>query len=126
MSAGSAGSRGLRSRATRRRRCQMSAPNSNRNAMLQWVIVLSVGVLVVVLILALDLIPRLDAGQKVLNGARPAFSSQSLATDVAGIDLISKDVNMADPIVTRQGGAAAEIPAVVAFVAKREHVSQAQ
>ena len=98
----------------------------NRSAVLQWVIVLGVGALVVAVVLGLKLIPRLNDGQKVLDGAKPAFSSQRIGADVAGIDIISRNVDMADPIVTAEGGGAAEIPAVVAYVANKEHVSQAQ
>jgi hypothetical protein len=102
------------------------AAGESRSAVLQWVIVLGVGVLVLAVILGLNLISRLDDGQKVLNAARPAFPTQRLDADVAGINIISQDVDMADPLVTPQGGAAAEIPAVVAYVAKTEHVSDAQ
>jgi hypothetical protein len=104
----------------------MPASNENRSGVLQWVIVLVVGALVVTLVLGLNLITRLSDGQKVLNAAKPAYSSQRLATDVTGIKIISKDVNMANPIVTAQGGGAAEVPAIVAYVAKAHHLSAAQ
>jgi hypothetical protein len=104
----------------------VSDARQNRSGVLQWVIVLGVGALVVTVVLALKLIPRLSDGQKVLNGAKPAFTNERLAADVAGINIISHDVDMADPIVTARGGAAAEIPAVVAYVAKTQHVSSAQ
>jgi len=104
----------------------MSKTAENRSGVLQWVDVLGVGALVIALILSLQLIPRLSDGQKVLNGAKPAFTTQRLQADVAGIDMISRNVDMADPIVTPQGGGAAEIPAVVAYVAKTEHVSDAK
>jgi hypothetical protein len=103
----------------------MPSARGNRSAVLQWVIVLGVGALVVTVVLGLNLIPRLNDGQKVLDGARPAFAAQRVAADRAGIDIISKDVDMADPIMTPEGGAAAEIPAVVAYVAKTKHISDA-
>ncbi len=93
--------------------------------MLQWVVVLVVGVLVVAVVLGLDLIPRLDDGQKVLNAAKPAFAPARVAADRAGIDFISTDVDMADPIVTAQGGAAAEVPKLIAFVSQKTGLSQA-
>jgi hypothetical protein len=93
---------------------------------LQWVVVLVVGVIVVTLVLGLNLIARLNAGQQVLNASRPAFTTQSLNTDVAGIDIISKNVNMADPIVTPAGGGAREVPAVVSFVSAANHISRAR
>lgn len=104
----------------------MSRSGENRSGVLQWVIVLGVGGLVVALVLGLGLIPRLDAGQKVLDGARPAFAEQRVAADRAGIDIISKNVDMADPIMTPRGGAEPEIAAVIKYVAGKENVSQAQ
>jgi hypothetical protein len=103
-----------------------SIAGENRSGVLQWVIVLGVGALVVTVVLALNLIPRLSGGQKVLNAAKPAFASQRLKADVAGINIISENVDMANPIVTPQGGGAAEVPTVVAFVAKTYHVSPAR
>ena len=52
------------------------ARRGNPLAVAQWVVVLVVGVLIVTLILAFNLIPRLSAGQKVMNAARPAFAAQ--------------------------------------------------
>jgi len=104
----------------------MTEKTADRGPILQWVIVGGVGVLVVAVVLALQLVPRLDAGQKVLNGARPAFTTPRIGADVAGIEFISKDVDMADPLVTPQGGGAAEVPAVIAYVAKKEGVSEAK
>lgn len=98
----------------------------SRTGVLQWVVVLFVGVLVVALVLALNLIPRLGDGQKVLDGARPAFAPERVAADRAGIDVISKVVQLADPIVTPRGGGAAEVPALLAYVAKAQHISPAQ
>jgi hypothetical protein len=90
------------------------------------VVVLVVGVIVVVIVLGLNLIPRLDDGQKVLNAAKPAFTAKRVAADRAGINIISDNVAMANPIVTPQGGGAAEVPALIAYIAKKEHVSSAQ
>jgi uncharacterized protein YidB (DUF937 family)/multisubunit Na+/H+ antiporter MnhB subunit len=103
----------------------MRSRSDSRSAVLQWVVVLVVGVLVVTLVLGLGLISRLDDGQKVLNAAAPAFTPARVAGDRAGINIISDDVNMADPIVTPQGGAAAEVPTLVAFVAQKTGLSQA-
>ena len=103
----------------------MRSRSGSRAGVLEWVVVLVVGVLVVTLVLGLGLISRLDDGQKVLNAAQPAFTAQRVAGDRAGINIISKDVNLADPIVTAQGGAAAEVPKLVAFVAQKTGLSQA-
>ena len=103
----------------------MHSRSESRSAVLQWVVVLVVGVLVVTLVLGLGLISRLNDGQKVLDAAKPAFTATRVAGDRAGINIISEDVDMADPIVTAQGGAAAEVPKLVAFVSQKTGLSQA-
>jgi NACalpha-BTF3-like transcription factor len=103
----------------------MQAKSGSRSGVLQWVVVLVVGVLVVAVVLGLSLIPRLNDGQKVLDAAKPAFTSERIAGARAGIDLISTNVNAADPIATAQGGAAAEVPKLIAFVSKQTGLSQA-
>jgi hypothetical protein len=104
----------------------MQGKSGSRSGVLQWVVVLVVGVFVVTLVLGLNLIPRLNDGQKVLNAARPAFASDRVAGTRAGIDIISRDVDTADPIMNPQGGAAAEVPKLVAFVSQKTGLSQAQ
>ena len=103
----------------------MQAKGGSRSGVLQWVVVLVVGVLVVAVVLGLSLIPRLNDGQKVLDAAKPAFASQRIAGGRAGINLISTNVDAADPIVTAQGGAAAEVPQLIAFVSQKTGLSQA-
>jgi hypothetical protein len=90
------------------------------------VVVLVVGVLVVTVVLGLGLISRLDDGQKVLNAARPAFTSQRVAGARGGINIIADDVNMANPIGTAQGGAAGEVPKLIAFVSQKTGLSQTE
>jgi hypothetical protein len=104
----------------------MQGKGGSRSGVLQWVVVLVVGVLVVTVVLGLNLIPRLNDGQKVLDAARPAFAPQRAAAARAGIDFISKDVDTADPIMTPGGGAAAEVPKLIAFVSQKTGLSQAQ
>jgi hypothetical protein len=87
--------------------------------------VLVVGVLVVAVVLVLNLIPRLSDGQQVLDAARPAFAQERLTGARAGIEIISKNVDTADPIMTPQGGAAAEVPKLIAFVSEETGLSQA-
>jgi hypothetical protein len=103
-----------------------SNAHENRSGVLQWVIVFGVGGLVVAVVLALNLIPRLNHGQKVLDGARPAFTSQRLQADQAGINIISSDVQMADPIMTPSGGGASEVTGLVDYAAKVTHTTPAQ
>jgi hypothetical protein len=81
--------------------------------------------LVVTVVLGLNLIPRLNDGQKVLDAARPAFVPERLAGARAGIDILSKNVDMADPIGTSRGTAAAEVPKLIAFVSQKTGLSQA-
>jgi hypothetical protein len=104
----------------------MQGESRSRSGVLQWVVVLVVGVLVVAVVLGLNLIPRLSDGQKVLNAARPAFVPARVAGARAGINLISSDVDTADPIMNPQGGAAAEVPKLVAFVSQQTGLSQAE
>jgi hypothetical protein len=87
--------------------------------------VLVVGILVVTVVLGLHLIPRLNAGQKVLNAAKPAFATPRLTGARAGINIISKNVDVADPIMTAQGAAVPEVPQLIAFVAQKTGLSQA-
>ena len=103
----------------------MQGKSGSRSGVLQWVVVLVVGVLVVTVVLGLNLIPRLNAGQKVLDAAKPAFAAERLTGDRAGIDLISKNADTADPLMTPQGGAAAEVPKLIAFVSQKTGLSQA-
>ena len=103
----------------------MQAKSGSRSGVLQWVVVLVVGVLVVTVVLGLNLIPRLNDGQKVLDAARPAFVPERLTGARAGIDIISANVDMADPIGTSRGTAAAEVPKLLAFVSEQTGLSQA-
>ncbi len=103
----------------------MHGQSGSRSGALQWVVVLVVGILVVTVVLGLNLIPRLNAGQKVLDAAKPAFATPRLTGARAGIDLISKDVDVADPIMTSQGAAVAEVPKLIAFVSQKTGLSQA-
>jgi hypothetical protein len=99
---------------------------TKRVRMLQWAVVLVVGVIVVAIVLGLKLIPRLNDGQKLLDAARPAFAAERIAGDHAAIYIISDDLYMANPLVTPRGGGASEVPALVADVAQRNHVSSAR
>ena len=77
-----------------------------------------VGVVVVVLVLALSLIPRTSNGQKLLSGLKPAFTAPRVHGDRAGITMVSAIVNTENPIMTSAGGGGAEVPKLIAFVAK--------
>ena len=81
-----------------------------------WLVVLLVGVIVLAVVLGLQLFPRLGAGDRVLDNARPAFTAERVAGDRAGINYVSTVVDLADPLVTAEGGAAAEVPKLVTFL----------
>ena len=104
----------------------MQGRSGSRSGVLQWVVVLVVGVLVVTVVLGLNLIPRLNDGQKVLDAARPAFAPERVIGARAGIDIISKNVDLADPIGTSSGTGAAEVPKLIAFVSQQTGLSQAE
>jgi hypothetical protein len=89
-----------------------------------WSVVIVVGAVVVVLVLALSLFPRLDNGQNLLNQAKPAFNPTRVAGDQASVAMVSHVVDFAAPVVTPQGGAASEVPALVAFVSKKTGLTQ--
>ncbi|NOX28788.1 MAG: hypothetical protein GXP35_01855 [Actinobacteria bacterium] len=91
-----------------------AAKNTNT---LAWFVVLVAGVVIVLVVWGLSLFSRLDAGQSVLDGARPAFTEERVAGDIAGVEMIDYIVNMADPIVDAEGGAAGEVGPFVELVA---------
>ncbi len=88
-----------------------------RIAALAWLVVVLVGALVVGLVYGLKLPSRLDAGQRVIDGLRPGLTTNRVAGARAGVNMASAITNLADPVVTPQGGATDEIPKLVAFVA---------
>ena len=85
-----------------------------------------VGVGVVALVLVLSLVPRVSNGQKLLDALRPANTAARVQGDRAGITMVSAIVDTEDPIMTPQGGAAAEVPKLIAFVSQKTGLSQAQ
>lgn len=94
--------------------------------LVSWATVASVGAAVVVLVLALNLFPRLKGGNEVLDAARPAFTEQRIAGTAAGIGVVDAATNLTQPLVDVQGGASSEVPKLIAFVAKGTGQSQAQ
>ena len=109
-----------------RRRCVIQSESGSRSGVLQWVVVLVVGVLVVTVVLGLNLISRLNDGQRVLDAARPAFAPERVTGARAGIDIISRNVDLADPIGTTSGTGATEVPKLIAFVSQQTGLSQAE
>lgn len=97
-----------------------------KNARALWGLVTGVGVLVIALVLVLQLIPRLDAGQDVLDDAAPVFTDDRVAGHTPAITIVSQIVDLSDPIVTAKGGGSAEVPKLVAFVAAETGLSQTE
>jgi hypothetical protein len=91
-----------------------------------WLVVALVGLVVVVLVWALQLVPRLTAGQDVIDTAKPALTDERVAGERAGIDFISRYVDLADPLVTARGGGSREIATLVRIVTRRTRLSSAQ
>ncbi len=88
--------------------------NSN---LLAWFVVVVAGVVVLAVVSGLDLSSRLDAGQNVLDVARPVFTEERVAGDRVGITMIGSVADMVDPIVDAEGGAADEVGPLVDLVA---------
>jgi len=84
---------------------------------LGWSVVTLVGVCVGGGVLALGLFPRLDGGQQVIDGLRPAFVEERLVGMEVGVGIVDNIADMADPIVDAQGGAAGEVGPLVELVA---------
>ena len=91
-----------------------------------WLGVAIVGFVVVVLVLVTSLIPRLSAGQKVVDAAGPAFTDERVAGTRAGVDLLSQYVDLLDPLLTARGGGAAEVRSLVRLIARELGLSNEQ
>jgi len=89
---------------------------------LGWIVVTVVGILVISLVFALSLFPRLRGGHNLLNDARATFNAERVVGDRTAIDMVATVIDVADPIVTPQGGAASEVPKLVAFVSQQAHL----
>jgi predicted nucleic acid-binding protein len=88
--------------------------NSNSIA---WFVVVIAGLVVLAVVSGLDLSTRLDAGQRVLDGARPAFAEDRVEGNGPAIAMIGSVADMLDPIVDVEGGAAGEVGPLVGLVA---------
>lgn len=84
-----------------------------------WGFVAALGVVTMATVGALALFPRLNDAERTLDVLRPAFDERRAGPTRAGIDLVAQSVRFGDPIMTAAGGAAAEVPKLVALVADR-------
>jgi hypothetical protein len=88
-----------------------------------WLGVAAVGVVMLALVLGMRLLPRLSAGQEVIDAAKPAMTDRAVAGEVAGATLLSRYVDLAGPLVTAKGGAARELPSLVRTIRRRTGMS---
>ncbi len=91
-----------------------------------WGIVVAAGVLLLILVGALQIIPRFIDAKTALGGLEPAFASQRVDGLRAGTDLLVQAVQFGDPIVTQEGGGAAEVPKLVTYVAEQTGLTERQ
>src|SRR5918993_5781544 len=89
-----------------------------------WLVVALVGLIVAGAVLGLGLIPRLTAGQKVLDAAKPVFTEEAVRGEVAGTKVLAQYVDLVDPLVTRRGRAARDTDRLVAIISRRTGVSR--
>jgi len=102
----------------------MSTAAAKNTNTLAWFVVVVAGMVILLVVWGLSLFSRLDAGQNVLDGARPAFTEERVAGDIAGVEMIDHIVNMVDPIVDAEGGAAGEVGSFVELVSSVTGLSQ--
>jgi len=92
-----------------------------------WLVVIVVGVFVLSLVFALQLFHRLDDAQTALDDADHLFSDELVLAQRNASDAVDLAVNdVLDPIMTEQGGAAAEVPQLITFVAANSDLSEAE
>jgi len=89
-----------------------------------WLVIALIGFALIALVLVLALIPRLSAGQKLLDEASPAFTDARVEGTRGGVNFISTYVDVADPLVPARGGAR-EVPKLIALIKRRGRLSTA-
>jgi len=85
--------------------------------------VVAVGVVVVALVPGLQLVPRLSAGQRLVDAAKPAMTEEAVAGEVAATNVLAHYVDLADPLMTQKGGASDEVETLVTMIKRRTGVS---
>lgn len=82
-----------------------------------WAVVPVVGAVVVLLVVALNLFPRLIGGQQLLDDTRPVFALDRVQGDRAGIEFIDVFVQALGPAVLPDGGVTHEYPKLLDHIA---------
>jgi hypothetical protein len=103
----------------------MSTSGTRNANSVAWFVVVVAGLVVLAVVWGLELFGRLDAGQRVLDGARPAFTEDRVVGDRPAITMIGSVADTLDPIVDTEGGAAGEVGPLVALVAGATGLSEA-
>ncbi|HEV2061026.1 MAG TPA: hypothetical protein VGR11_16870 [Solirubrobacteraceae bacterium] len=91
-----------------------------------WLGVALAGLVVVALVFALALIPRLGAGQRMIDAAEPAFTDARVEGTRAGVLTMSQYVDIVDPLLTRRGGASEQVPRLIGYLRRTLGLSTAQ
>jgi len=91
-----------------------------------WFGVALAGLIIVALVFVLTLLPRLGAGQRVIDAADPAFTDTRVEATRAGVFAISQFVNVVDPLLTRRGGGAGEAERLIGFLRRKLGLSADQ
>ena len=91
-----------------------------------WFGVAITGLLIVALVFALALLPRLGAGQRVIDAAAPAFTDARVEGTRAGVLAISRYVDVVDPLLTRRGGAGEEPDQLIGYLRRKLGLSEQQ
>jgi hypothetical protein len=91
-----------------------------------WFGVALAGLVVVAIVLGLMLIPRLGAGQRVIDRAEPAFSAARVDGTRAGVLTLSQYVDVMDPLLTRRGGGSEEVGRLIGYIRRKLGLSTDQ
>jgi hypothetical protein len=91
-----------------------------------WVGVALAGLVIIALVFGLALLPRLGAGQRVIDAASPAFADARIEGTQAGLNTISQYVDVVDPLLTRRGGGLRDAEALIVLMRRKLGVSTAQ
>jgi hypothetical protein len=84
-----------------------------------WALVSVIGVVIILLVLALNLFPRLIGGKALLDDTRSVFALDRIHGDRAGIDFVSIFVNALGPAMLSDGGVTEEYPKLLDRVATK-------
>ncbi|MEY2442098.1 MAG: hypothetical protein QOJ46_1524 [bacterium] len=88
-----------------------------------WTGVVVLGVVVIALVIGLALVPRLSAGQELIDAAEPAMTDEAVKGEVGGTQVLSQYVDLADPLMTRKGRSREELGRLVTMIKRKTGVS---